>query len=237
MQTDRYFYISTLPALGELGSAPPMGLADLIEHVEEREKWAKLLGALIMMDDLKQREAFLAGELADVEPAVLTVQQARGEAALPEELNPPEDDVDREEMLGQVTIEADRLWIDYFHYAASVARARRSHFLRRWIAHEVALRNAVAAARAKRLGLEEAGYLVATDLADTDEDLSDVITEWESAGTPLAGLRVLIRARWEWINRNESWFSFSVDEMLVYAARVMLMEQWRRTADGTESAA
>ena len=55
------------------------------------------------------------------------------------------------------------------------------------------------------------------------------ISEWESATTPLAGLRVVMRARWSWIDQHDAWFSFSVDELLAYAARVMLLEQWCRT--------
>jgi hypothetical protein len=100
---------------------------------------------------------------------------------------------------------------------------------------EVAVRNALAAARARRLGLEESDYQVAADLAHSDEDLSPVLGEWEAAPTPLAGLRVVIRARWSWLDRHDAWFSFSVDELLAYAARVMLLEQWRRTEEKEEA--
>jgi len=229
MQTDRYFYIATLPALGGLGSAPPMGLADLIEHVEQRERWQTLVGALVLMDDLLQREAFLAGEIEDVEPAVLGVQQVRGETPLPDYLTPEE----HEE--GPVAVESDRLWATYFHYATEVGRRMRSKFLPQWVAFEVALRNALAAARARRLGLEEHDYLVATHLADEQADLSGVVSEWEAATTPLAGLRVIIRARWQWIEQHDAWFTFSEDELLVHAARVMLLEQWKRTEQQTEN--
>lgn len=227
MQTDQFYYLTTLPALGELGSTPSMGLADLVEHVRDHKQWSKLLGVLVLLDDLQQREAFLAGELDEVEPSVLTVGQARNEAPLPEELfkdqEPPE-----------VTIETDMLWADYFRYADRVARQHGSAFLKKWIAFEVALRNTLAAARAKRLGIDEAGYLVASELADTDEDFSEALAEWESAPTPLAGLHAVVRARWEWLRRHEVWFTFSADELLVYAARIMLLEQWRRSADQDE---
>lgn len=45
----------------------------------------------------------------------------------------------------------------------------------------------------------------------------------------------MIRARWAWIERHDAWFSFAVDEMLAYAARVMLLEQWRRTEENKEA--
>jgi hypothetical protein len=228
MKSARHFYITTLPALGELGSSPSMGLADLLEHLEENRPWREQLEALALLDDLLQREALLAGETDKVEPAVLTLQQAQGEAPLPEALEVAD--------VGDQTtaLQTDLLWERYFRYAHGVARSHGSRFLARWVEFEVALRNALAAVRARRLGLEESDYKVAADLVDSEEDLSSVLSEWEAASTPLAGLRVVIRARWSWLERHDAWFSFSVDELLAYAARVMLLEQWRRTEEKEE---
>lgn len=225
MRIDRYYVISALPAAGELGSAPPIGFAELMEHVGERAPRGRLVGTVLLSDDLLQREAFLAGEVEEVEPAVLSVPQARGEAPLPEHLAPPAE----QEALA---IEADRVWEAYFRSAAAVAVREGSEFLARWVGFEVALRNALASERAKRLGLEPAMYLVAADLAgEEEEDFGPVLRDWAAAATPLAGLRVVIRARWEWLRQHEAWFSFSEDELLVYAVRLMLLAQWRRTGD------
>ena len=67
MRTDRYYYISALPVLGELGSAPPIGFARLMEHVGERLQLAKIVGAMFLFDDLIQRQGFLCGEISEVE--------------------------------------------------------------------------------------------------------------------------------------------------------------------------
>jgi hypothetical protein len=225
MKTARHFYITTLPALGDLGSSPPMGLADLLEHVEENPRWFEQLEALVLLDDLLQREALLAGETEDVEPAVLSLQQAQGEAPLPETLEAVAD-------AEQTTVlETDLLWDRYFRFVHQLGGSRGSRFLVQWVEFEVALRNALAATRARRLGLEESHYQVAAELAHSDEDLSPVLSEWEASPTPLAGLRVVIRARWSWLERHDAWFSFSVDELLAYGARVMLLERWRRTEE------
>jgi len=231
MLTARHFTITTLPTLGDLGTAPPMGLADLIEHVEENKQWREQIEAVVLLDDLFQRESYLAGEVDEVEPAVLSVQQAQGEAALPDWLFP---EVDEER---PSALETDILWENYFRYVHRLGRSKRSQFLVRWVEFEVALRNALATTRARRLGLDETAYLVAPDLAAVGEDLSAVLSEWEAATTPLVGLRVIIRARWAWLEQNDAWFSFSVDELLAYAARVMLIEQWRRTAEKEEGGA
>ena len=223
MISARHFYITTLPLLGDLGSSPPMKLADLIEHVQENRKWLEPLETLALLDDLHQREALLAGETDEVEPAVLSLQQMQGEARLPAWMDAP---ADAEKGAG---LEVDLLWDRYFRYAHRLAVSCGSRFLAEWVEFEVALRNELAAARARRLGLRELDYQVATDLVRGDEDLACVLSEWEAATTPLTGLRVVIWARWSWIDRHDAWFSFSVDELLAYGARVMLLEQWRRT--------
>ena len=72
MGVDNYYRISALPALGDLGSEPPLSLAALREHVSDRPAARVLVDALLLFDDLRQREAFLAGELKEVSPVVLT---------------------------------------------------------------------------------------------------------------------------------------------------------------------
>jgi len=230
MRTDRYYYLSALPALGGLGSAAPVGPAQLLEHVGEETSRGTLIGTVFLLNDLLEREAFLAGEINQVDPAVLTVRQARNEAPLPDFLAPslPND---------PGSLQADALWDAYFHHADEVGRTLGSALLVRWIGFEAALRNALAEARAKRLEIEGADYLVATDLAASSEDFSAILSEWAAAPTPLEGLRVTLRARWDWLTVNDAWFSFSDDELVAYAVRLMLLEQWRRTTRPEEHSA
>ena len=230
MRTDRYYDLVALPALGGLGSEPPIGFAELLEHLGEHTVRGRLVATVFLLGDLLEREAFLAGEIEQVDPVVLTVRQARNEAPLPDFLAEPS----QREGGGP---EADTLWESYFRHAAEVGRTLSSPLLVRWVGFEAALRNALAEARAKRLGLEEGAYLVATDLAASEEDFSAMLSEWAAAPTPLAGLRVTIRARWDWLSLNDAWFSFSNDELVAYAIRLMLLGQWRRSAHEEEQAA
>jgi len=215
------YYIVALPALGDLGSAPPLRPAQLLENVADSPGLRALVEALFLFDDLLQREAFLAGEMGEVDPVVLTPAQARNEAALPAYLAPGDEGA----------AAADSVWRACFRYAWDLARRRGSQFLADWVRYEVGLRNALAGARARRLGLEESDYLVAADLAATDEDFTTALRDWSAAATPLAGLRVLIEARWAWLSEHDAWFSFRDDELAAYAAKLMLLHQWRRLAD------
>ena len=220
MGVDNYYRISALPALGDLGSAPPLSLAALREHVSNRPAPRALVDTLLVFDDLRQREAFLAGELKDVTPTVLTPAQIHNEEPLPEFLSAGEGAPRR--------VAADAVWAAYFQHAAQVAKRRGSDFLARWTSHEVAMRNALATARAQALGLDPAGYVVAPELVQYDEDFSALIGQWSEAPDPLAGIRVLDRARWAWLRDHDAWFSFGDEELAAYAAKLMLIVRWYR---------
>lgn len=224
----RQYLITSLPALGELGTAPPINLVDLAAHVENAESAQAVVGVLLLSEDLLHREAFLAGEPVSLRPAVLTLPQVRGDEPLGDELATEEPGPARR-------IPGDALWGRFFHHAAEVALAYGSRFLAGWVRFEVSLRNALAAARARALQLDEAAYRVADDLGDPEEDFSALINEWAAAPTPLDGFRRLDQERWAWINANDAWFSFGDDELAAYAARLMLLHRWHRLGEPESS--
>ncbi|MCL4193587.1 MAG: hypothetical protein KJZ87_17755 [Thermoguttaceae bacterium] len=226
MKLDRYYYIASLPVLGELGTPPPIGFEEFWERLSDHRRWRELVGSLFLLDDLRQREAYLVGEVEDMEPTVLSVSQMLNRTPLPEYLLPEAGEAEGPSR----RIAADNLWEAYFRYVARLAERWRSRFLASWAACQVALRNALASARAERLGLEAAGFLVAEDLAAGDEDFGSLLNEWAAAPTPLAGHQRVLRAEWDWVARHDPHFTFDEDELLVYAVRLILLKQWQRVA-------
>lgn len=240
MPDPRYYDLTSLPSIGELGTPPPLKPEQMLERCEPGSTARTLMETLFLFDDLIQREAFLAGEIKEVHPVVLGVAEARGERGLPSYLAGLGEDIG-ERRLGPSTshphraIQADDLWEAYFRYAAEVAERHRSELLSGWVRHEVGLRNALATARARRLGLDPHDFLVASDLAEGGGNVfASTVNEWASANTPLAGQQILIRARWMWLVELDPWFSFTDDEFAVYAARIMLLEHWRRMMETEE---
>jgi hypothetical protein len=225
MGVDQYFLLAAMPALGELGSSPPIGLAELSEYASESRRVSRLMDALLLADDLMQREAFLAGQLADVTPVVLSEEAARNQAALPEYLVALDE-------TPQVAVESDDTWRAYFHHVAELGRREGNLFLPRWVSFEVGLRNVLAGERARRLGLSEINCAVAAELVVWEEDYSEALRSWAAADTPREGQQELIRFRWNWLHEHARWFSFSEDEMLVYTLRLILLEQWWRIQEG-----
>jgi len=225
-----YFLVTALPSLGELGTPPPMGLTDFLAHLDDATAPRRQAEVLFLADDLRQRESILAGETDQVEPVVLSAEQVRDEQPLPDFLAAEANDT-------AARLPADLTWEKYFRHAADVARRTGGALLAAWVGHEVALRNALAAARARTLELDAAGYLVATDLAEPDAAFGPVINDWTAADNPLEGLKVLDRARWAWLTAHGRYFSFADDELVAYAAKLLLLNRWQRLQQAVPEAA
>jgi hypothetical protein len=222
-----YYGVTALPVLGELGSTPPLQLPELMEMVRGVTA-ADLVAAILLADDLLQRDACLAGELPEPVPSVLSPGQVRGQEALPDYL-------DTVEHAGEM-VPGDSTWAAYYHHAAALAEERDSAFLREWVGIEVGLRNGLAQARARALNLDPAGYIIAPDLGRDAAAVDDVVAEWSGAHDPLEGLEILLESRWRWVHDHDAWFSFGPDELAAYAAKLLLLHRWTRISPAAGSA-
>ena len=227
MSEQYYYLLSALPQLGELGEAPPIEASDFIALLQGSEKPLRVAQAVLLSDDLLQREAFVTGEVDSPETAVLTTEQARDEAPLPDFLQPTES-IPRK-------IVADAIWEQYFRFAADIGN-HHSCLLSDWVSFEVTLRNQIALTRAQSLGLEGQDYVVAGSLENEHDNFSTLVSEWSAAmgKSPLAAQRVLDTVRWEWLGQRDAYFSFTIDELVVYAARLMLTRRWHRLGEAEE---
>ena len=224
---NNYYLITSLTVLESLTSTPPLSNSALLACVSDQPGAEELVRTLLLSDDLMQRQALLAGEIEQAEATILTTAQLSDEEPLPEYLAPAMENTPRR-------ITGDSLWAAYFRHAMAVAGARNCGFLEDWIGFEVAMRNALAEARAKALGLDPHEYLVEPQLG-APVNFASTIGEWSAAPDPLAGLKVLDRARWDWLMRNDRAYSFEDDEIAAYAARLMLLHRWHRLARSAEN--
>ena len=228
MSADTYYLTTALGSPGILGEAPAMTLRELLDKIEGSPKATSLIQALLLGDDLIQREALSTGQLDHGTPAVLTDAQLSGDDPLPDFLLAPG--------AGRAPrVVTDVIWEAYYRHVANVAQKEASAFLHAWVGYEVAMRNALAQARAVALSLEPGEYLVADDLAGSDESFEETISLWSAAKDPLEGLRVLDQARWNWLDDNDEWFTFSDDELAAYAAKLMLVIRQYRLTQASEA--
>ena len=224
-----YYLITSLPPLGKPGEEVPLGYSQLLEHVGPSPKAHEIISLIFLSDDLLQRQGLLSGEISQFQSLVLTDSQMRNEAPLPDFLQAGKE---------QKTLKpdpADAIWEAYWRHTAKIAAQEPDSLLVKWVGFEVAFRNALAIRRSQALGLQETDYTLAEDLAAENLDFTAVLNEWASAPDPLAGLRVLDKARFDWLDRNDNWFSFSDDELTAYALRLMLLTRWRRITEALEN--
>jgi len=221
-----YYLLTALPPFGELDGGPPLTGHELVQRVIDSAGPQELIETILLSDDLVQREALLSGEIQQSDPAVLRPGQMRDEEPLPDWAAGPVGDEQQAR-----AIAADTVWAAYYRHAAWIAGKMPGRFLALWVGFEVALRNTLAAARAKALDLEASDYLVEPELGQTDADLGGLLNEWTAAPNPLAALRVVDMGRWRWLDEHDASFTFSSDELAAYAARVMLLQRWRRLTE------
>ncbi len=240
MSGQNYYLLTALPGLGELGSDPPLTPQAMLEMLAPAPRAQRLAQVIFLSDDLLLRQAVMSGEVpADqAEPVVLSAEQVRDEAPLPAFLASEADqdgDGGQGESAGGAQLGVDSVWALYFEHAARIARA--SEMLAEWVRYEVGLRNALAAARAKALGLDAARYLVAERLGGSEDEYTAVLGEWSAAPNPLAGLHVLDAAKWNFIAEHCRNFTFSDDELAAYAARLVILHRWKRIAAAQQAQA
>ncbi len=221
MNSDNYYLITALEDLSGIDADATMTGVELLESLRDNTAAWEQVRAILLSDDILQREAVLAGEIEKVSGNVLSESQIRNEEPLPEYLL-------EEAIKDTGRAGTDLLWQEYYGYVRSVASATGSNFLERWVGFEVSLRNALVEARAKALKLSAEGYRVAEALGECDVDFNSVLGEWSAAADPLAGMQVLDKARWNWLIDNDAWFSFDNDELAAYAAKLMLVQRRQR---------
>jgi hypothetical protein len=222
-----YYYMSALPRLGELGTAPPISFYQMMGLFDDEPECQQNIEPFFLQDDLIQREAFLSAEQTEVRPTILTPEQTRNEAPLPAWLT-------EYIPMRSHRVQADALWEACFYHAHQVGEQQENEFIKAWVSFEVGLRNALATTRARRLELEPNDYLVAPELAAETSDYHTIIEEWSAVPDPLAGLGVIMQARWAWLDENEAWFTFSKEELSAYAARLVLLELSHRLAEAEQ---
>ena len=221
MSGSHYYLLTSLPAMSVLGEQPPLCGAALYAKVRDEDEPARLLvSAILLSDDLLQRDGVLSEVTDTPTPAVLTVDQLRGETPLPDALIPPTTSARK--------IPGDETWEAYYLHALDIASTTKSAFLTAWVQFEIALRNELVEARSRLLEIEPTDYFILPAQGECDMDLSSMITEWSNASNPLAAQRVLDQARWRWIDTHEPYFTFQDDELAAYAARLLLVERWDR---------
>ena len=226
MMSKRYYFILTaLPELPELGQPAPLTLAEFRQLIIDEGPEAILVDAVLLEEDLTMREAVLTGEIDHADGIVLTNEQVMGREELPDFLQAEPD--------RHYRIATDATWWNYYNYVNDLAQAHNNAFLRDFVGFEVNLRNALAQARAEKLGLQVSDYIVAQDLGQ-DQNVSEILSAWSTAPTPIKAMQVLDQHRRKWLDDNAGYYNFGIDEILSYARTLILVSRWQRLQEKSD---
>jgi len=233
VSTLNYYYLSYLPSIDRLGQPVEIDCSELLQLLTSGgvlTRAGKICRAIILSGDLMLRESIIAGQIDEAAPSTLTQKQVSGEEPLPEYI------VGQDNRDKSGALLTDTVWAGYFTFAAQTASGTRSRFLQNWVRYEVSLRNAIAAKRAEILGLEASDYIVASELGGLD--MSSEVSRWSEAKSknPLEEQKALDLARWEWLEQNGRYFSFSDDEIASYSARLAVSGRWAKLELGNRKA-
>ena len=226
MEKRYYFILTALPELPQLGQPAPLGLAEFRELIIEEGPESVLVDAVLLEEDLTMREAVLSGEIDHAEGIVLTDEQVMGREDLPDFL--------RTEPDRHYRIAADATWWNYYNYVNDLAQSHHNAFLRNWVGFEVNLRNALVEARAAKLNLQASDFIVAQDIGE-DQDVSEIISAWSTAPTPIKAMQVLDQHRRKWLDDNVAYYNFGIDEILAYARTLILVARWYRLEEKSKN--
>ena len=129
------------------------------------------------------------------------------------------------------SIEESKLLYFYFELANLQADVDKSEFLKDWVKFEVTLRNVLAKARSKRLGLKNVSF-AKIDGVESENSLAGFFADFETVYDPLQCDQLVERTRWSWLMSNDSWFQYSDDEVVAYGVKLLTLHRWYRIIHG-----
>lgn len=229
MASRSIFLLSALPGLGGLGSKPPCTGADLV-RLAAGSPAESAVRAVWLAEDLLLHESHLASRKtrADLDPAVLTPEQVRGEVPLPTVLAQSGSTADRSA--------TEARWAAW----AGWARTQAHGLLPCWVDAELALRNQVARVRAEALGWDPGAWIWQPDWHHPGSSERDLAGQAGAAVREISDPLVLARRiddlRWAWLDALDPRYSNTVDEAVAYAIRLGLLQRWHLTGAAAAAA-
>ncbi len=209
-----YYLLASLPALGELGTPPPLSYRDFLTAIEVNKR-ARLFASLVALEE--DLLCLQSTEQTAADLFVLPDKNLSRSGALrlffPQSACPQSDDLD-------VIMPA------YFEALRKKARELRSSFISEWVRFEVSLRSAIGRARAQKLGVEYRE----TPAVEADRDLTALAADWSAAENAVDGALLVEGVRWSWLTAHDRWYQFTDDELIAYGTKLLSLLRWERIA-------
>jgi len=216
--------MTLLPALPDEPQPSPIPLQEAIDLVTQELDGRQLQAedTLLQMLDCKNMEALLQEQDWFDERGPRSKQQLQERTDLPPYME--EFVVQWEAGTISGPYPFDALWRDYFENLYETGARTHSRFLMESAIWETEVRNGLARQRAANLGWEAEPRLLAPQHGGPA--IQDLMMQVKEAATPLAKQRVVDQARLAAIDEMGAQGPFSLDAVLRYLAKVLVLDRW-----------
>jgi hypothetical protein len=218
MATRLYFLLSFLPTLPPLGESPPITIEEVLRIIkDERVEEARILADAFDFEAQLMKAAYLrllgysASDTADSFSFDRTVPPFIDEIFLKDPRVVGEDAWFTE------------LWSEHLDFLEEVGKLVGSPLLWRYAKWERSLRDQLAILR--RPPEEEAQ---APTVSGDKWDHRPLLADWRAAPDPMAGERLLDKARLKFIDEKSQRYSFRIDELTAYFLKLGLLARHAR---------
>lgn len=226
----KYYRLMTSvpPVKGDLKSTSTPSLSKISQliftEVEGSDK--ELVSSILWFVDTANAEAVLLDKDHFRESGTISKEEFENKLDLPPFL----DNIFRmEQGVVQQEILLKKLWESYFNALIEISRKHNSKFLQGYTEMEIGLRNAIAAVRAKELGVEEGKIQIFN--GKNSFQYGSLVLRASEAKDPQERELVIDKARLAYYLELEGIDPFSIDAVLAYLAKAMVIDSWKTDED------
>ncbi len=218
----KYYLLNSLPPLeANFQAQPPLSSATFWRRVQEEESsFQELIQAILLEKDISNLEqvAFHQKPLSVASISLESLARIWEEKGLAERFFPSalSEWIEPEKW-------HEEIWDAYFDYCFGMAR-RYDSSLQEWLTWNLGLKKAFYEKRdLEPVKRREFRAFIPND---DDREYQNIIQLYYKASHPMEAELSLDKVRWEKITTLANPYSFSQDEVVVYALHLLLLERW-----------
>lgn len=227
----KYYLLNSLPGLEANFQSPlPLSLGNFWRRVQEEDNQIqKIIQAIFLQKDINnleqivlQQKPFSTASLSLDTLTKIWTEKGMAELFLPA---PIAEWIEPEKW-------HEEIWDAYFSYCFGIAHSY-SNALQEWLSWNLGLKNAfyekrnVEELKKREFSLPlQKSFQKSFEKDETQREYQNLIQLYYKASHPLEAEMILDKARWEKISNLATPYSFSQDEVVVYALHLLLLERW-----------
>ncbi|BBM85351.1 DUF2764 family protein [Candidatus Uabimicrobium amorphum] len=221
----KYYLLASLPPLSFVyNEQPAISIQKFWQKVlEENASIAELVRSILLQQDIANMEKIANGYVPVFSGTIALekLQKAKSDTNL------LRDDVPQN-VWENLSFEKwqSNVWVHLYNYQNEMAHKYNS-CAKDWLEWEVGLRKYLANARAESLGTSLSGNLLVKALEiDSPFDYQRIVNDYHKQTSPLESEKLLDLERWKFADSLAVPYSFSDDEIVVYAIKLLILERW-----------